>query len=488
MKNISKRLLMLGLSLILTVLTFNYNLQLISAEEDVTSESVVDMPSPWSHNDLKMLGIYDIVDTSMFSGFQLDATQQDMYIVGVKLYEKFTGKTVTDKDITTDVVALQNAVYQIYNIYLLDNEVGQVATRLDVATMLYRLIKKLGPNFEYTIDTEKEYKDVSMESATDSVRYLVAKELLKGSNDNLNLDEPCTKEQLLALASRIYYFAKQESGTAAKGAFWKVSGGKNTVYLLGSVHLADSRIYPMNDDILVAFEESDVLSIEADILGNQEGLKYLQTHMFYTDGSTIDQHISADLYKKYVEAMERYAISKEQYNMLKPWGASFLITNLEAASGNASYTAALGVDVFFMSMAENKKLIEIEGLKFQTDLLNGFSPEVQEGLLYSSLNPKSTDDGQSAVVTGLDNIFDVWVTGDVDDLLTVLGVDDTSADEFTTKFLVERNKHMSEEAVKYLESDEAHTYFIMVGAAHMVGESGMVKSLRDLGYTVDQIK
>ncbi len=51
---------------------------------------------------------------------------------------------------------------------------------------------------------------------------------------------------------------------------------KNSVYLLGSVHLGDSRIYPMNDDMLEAFDRADVLSVEVNLLDMAEGQNYMQ--------------------------------------------------------------------------------------------------------------------------------------------------------------------------------------------------------------------
>lgn len=504
MKRISRKLMVLSMAFMLTILSFTYNFHLSYAADPVPVQQQVDQPSLWSLEDLQMLGVYDIVDPTMFSGFKLDATQQDMYIAGVKFFEKYTGESVTTEDVTSDPVALQNAVYKIFNIFFLDTDFNKTATRQDVVDMMYRLIKAVEPDLSYDINVSHVFDDASdLSTLKPSVQYLVTKGLLKGSNNNLNLTKSCTREQLLVLLSRVYYFAKQESETAAKGAFWKVSGGKNSVYLLGSVHLGDSRIYPMNDDMLEAFDNADVLAVEVNLLDMAEGQNYMQQKMFYQDGTTIDQVISEELYTLYAEKMESFGVQKEMYNILKPWSAAFTIQNLDAQA-NSDYSGGLGVDVYFMSKALNTKpIVEIEGLKFQTDLLDGFSPELQEGFLLGVLAPPAEETSESetdatstedesdetpAIVTALDQIFATWITGDIEGLEEVVAIDVDASDEFSTKFFFDRNDHMYETVLEYLEDDTEQTYFVVVGAGHMISDKGIVKLLQDKGYTVDQVK
>lgn len=200
--------------------------------------------------------------------------------------------------------------------------------------------------------------------------------------------------------------------------------------------------------------------------------------------------------------MESFGVQKkEMYNILKPWSAAFTIQNLDAQA-NSDYSGGLGVDVYFMSKALNTKpIVEIEGLKFQTDLLDGFSPELQEGFLLGVLAPPaeetsetdatSTEDESDetpAIVTALDQIFATWITGDIEGLEEVVAIDVDASDEFSTKFFFDRNDHMYETVLEYLEDDTEQTYFVVVGAGHMISDKGIVKLLQDKGYTVDQVK
>ena len=52
------------------------------------------------------------------------------------------------------------------------------------------------------------------------------------------------------------------------------------------------------------------------------------------------------------------------------------------------------------------------------------------------------------------------------------------------KVFYERNDAMTQKIEKFLETGK--TYFVAVGAGHLVGERGIVQQLRRKNYTVEQ--
>ncbi|MFO7595270.1 MAG: TraB/GumN family protein, partial [Desulfocurvibacter africanus] len=50
------------------------------------------------------------------------------------------------------------------------------------------------------------------------------------------------------------------------GFLWQVQGEK-PLYLLGSIHLAEPDLYPLDPALQRVFEASDVLVVEADVTG-----------------------------------------------------------------------------------------------------------------------------------------------------------------------------------------------------------------------------
>ncbi|MCI9157759.1 MAG: TraB/GumN family protein, partial [Lawsonibacter sp.] len=50
-----------------------------------------------------------------------------------------------------------------------------------------------------------------------------------------------------------------------------------------------------------------------------------------------------------------------------------------------------------------------------------------------------------------------------------------------------RDPNMIAWADRYLKQDGAHTGLMTVGAGHMIGRTGVVQGLKDLGYTVEVV-
>ena len=62
-----------------------------------------------------------------------------------------------------------------------------------------------------------------------------------------------------------------------------------------------------------------------------------------------------------------------------------------------------------------------------------------------------------------------------------------STDELNSKLFTQRDPGMIEAAAGYLETEGSHTYFMAVGAGHMVDPGGIVSGLREMGYTVELV-
>ena len=60
-------------------------------------------------------------------------------------------------------------------------------------------------------------------------------------------------------------------------------------------------------------------------------------------------------------------------------------------------------------------------------------------------------------------------------------------DELNQKLFTGRDPGMIQYAADYLSQPGSHTGLLVVGAGHMVGDTGVVQGLRDLGYTVELV-
>ena len=89
----------------------------------------------------------------------------------------------------------------------------------------------------------------------------------------------------------------------------------------------------------------------------------------------------------------------------------------------------------------------------------------------------------------MDAMMETWKAGDaaafeeIFDKAAVL----ESTDELNSRLFTDRDPNMIEYAAKLLEREGENTFFLAVGAGHMVDPGGIVGGLRALGYTVEEL-
>ena len=103
-------------------------------------------------------------------------------------------------------------------------------------------------------------------------------------------------------------FIPQAPAAASSKIFaWEVTKGEKVLYLVGSIHLADASLYPLDPAFTEAFDRSDTLVVEADVT-NPEAVMAAQMLMIqkgmYPPGTTVASELSDETFdalKSYVE-------------------------------------------------------------------------------------------------------------------------------------------------------------------------------------------
>lgn len=467
----------LSLLLVLTIVFSSFSF----AFADGGQATPKDVASDWAVEYLMEAEIQELADEGYFAQFKEGATRAELANFAVTLYEKLSGKEVTPissnpfKD-TEDKGILKALALDLITVegdkFLPEENV----TREDVAVVIYNVIDKCEPSI--------------LGDSKDKVNAIVSNGILKGKlNNNLGLSDVCTREEVLSLFARAYDFVIHKTDRAAKGFLWEVSNGKNSVYVLGSIHVADSSIYPFSESILESFDKSNALAVEADIVGDQEGLQYMMEKAIYTDDNTLEKNVPPETYKAFVEKISAAGLDPKQFEKIKPWYAGFLVQGLDMQ--DASLDATMGIDFNLMTKAmfSNKEILEIEGIKFQADLFDSMSNELQISLLESSLvEVKENDVDVNVQGEVIKYMLDMWKKGDMVEFEKFMEKNNQEGNqEFNKMLFNKRNENMSNKVEEYLNSEDGETYFVVVGAGHLVGDTGIIKAMKDRGYTVKQL-
>ena len=88
----------------------------------------------------------------------------------------------------------------------------------------------------------------------------------------------------------------------------------------------------------------------------------------------------------------------------------------------------------------------------------------------------------------MDKFLQAWASGDtkeIERIMTQSVTEDSRLSPIYQMLIDDRNKNMASKIEDFLKTKE--TYFVIVGAGHLVGEKGIVEILKKKGYQVDQM-
>lgn len=363
-------------------------------------------------------------------------------------------------------------------LYWSDN---RVATREAVAVSLHKLLA----NYEWPAGKGADV------TALAPLEYMRKHGLVKGTSAGLELDQPATVEQAAVMASRVVEFANDLAGGGAKGLLWKVTKGQNTLYLLGSIHMGTTDMYPMQKTIRDAYEASDDLWVEADILAGD--MNYMLEKMIYSDGTTLKDQVSADTYSKLQKALASMKLPENAFDGYKPFavGLSLVTVGYTGSPEEGELAMLTGIDRYFLAkaMLEQKPVHELEGIKLQADLLSGVPAEQQEKELNVILDSLLSGKEPAASYQVLQDMQAKWVQGDLEGMTRVLSVEGQfDAGGLNQRLVGERDKNMANKLAQLLEQEGEHTSFVVVGSAHYALKGMVLDQLKEKGYQVERLK
>jgi len=263
---------------------------------------------------------------------------------------------------------------------------------------------------------------------------------------------------------------------------WKISSEANSIYLLGSVHVASPDIYPLDSAIEDAFALADNLVVEVDIsqVDEMQTLQLIMDYGTYPPGETLQDHISADLYAQLEEQFD-FGVATLDFNIFRPWVVVTLLEQLQLQE--LGYNPQYGLDLYFINQAADsgKDIIELETADFQIALFSALPDELMILVLESSVeNPLTREDGEL--------LFEAWEDGDTAamELLLFEALEEEPAlAPYYDVLVYARNVTMAETIEGFLADDKS--YFVVVGAGHLVGEDSIIDLLAERGYLTEQL-
>jgi uncharacterized protein YbaP (TraB family) len=273
----------------------------------------------------------------------------------------------------------------------------------------------------------------------------------------------------------------QTNATSAKHSLWMVTGNSNVVYLLGSVHLLKRDDYPLAAPIESAFTNSQIAVFETD-MAKMEDLDFQMKLMSKAQvpvGETIQDQLSPEAYTMLTNHLNDAGLPVAMVSQFKPLLAVTMLELIELQKLGVDPT--YGVDKYFFTRAkeDGKEIVGLETVDFQIGLITEFTKEEGELVMKSSL--KEID--QTRKVYG--DMVAAWRNGDAAQLEKFLNDAMREAPAVFKRLVTDRNQRWVSKLEELLNGNK--NVIVIVGAAHLVGNEGVVELLKKKGLKVTQL-
>ena len=268
------------------------------------------------------------------------------------------------------------------------------------------------------------------------------------------------------------------------------------MYLFGTIHVGDERIYTALSQVTPFLEGCDALAVEFDVVAYEMDLAAQMqaiNQFVLTDGTTVEDHMPAELYEKASALLGEAGLMP---GMMKYYNLSMWSQLVEQAAliTKSSLDMEIGMDRELIHFCYDKKIQvrDVESPELQYGLLASFSDELNLLMIENTLDNLEDYGAQT------DRLYSVWLEGNYDNIVAFLN-DETEDEEaelteaqqalvedYNDKMLTQRNLGMRDKALEWLTAGDK--VFFAVGAAHLVDEGGLVELLRAAGCTVEQVE
>ncbi len=271
------------------------------------------------------------------------------------------------------------------------------------------------------------------------------------------------------------------------GLFFTVRSPTATAYLLGTIHFGRPDFYPLDEPIMAAFGRAEALVLEAEVFREDAAAGAalrLSAAAQLPPGDSLDNHVTPEtlaLLRQYLEATAGHRAEQriEELMRLRPWAVAWTVAG-ESTAG-IGLMPKLGVEEYLLREGGGRKrVMTLETVQEQIDTLADHPDTVQDAMLRSALErmPEAADTAQTLV--------EAWLSGDLATLERLVREEYAypGLAPMYQRFFLDRNVRMAEK-IRALLATEG-TFFVAVGAGHLVGEGGIPALLRRAGLEVQQ--
>lgn len=287
----------------------------------------------------------------------------------------------------------------------------------------------------------------------------------------------------LLLLSLLLCVSTSYAENRTKALLYEIKSDTAVVYLLGSIHFADDSLYPLNPAIEKRFEESSQLVLEIDptAVDDKEVQSYILKRGYYHGSESVVDHTNPEVFHLLENYVNTNSLPAAAIYKMKPGMIALTLSTMQLQ--RLGYSPEKGIDLYFAKKANQlgKPIVSLESIQDQLNMLLTM-PNENAFLQYTLLDLENLEHFMNEIITA-------WKSGDASLLYQILIAPYENIKEyqpFIRKLLYNRNLRMASQIRKFLKSDQ--TWFVVVGAGHLLGDKGLISLLEKKNYTITQLE
>jgi uncharacterized protein len=261
-------------------------------------------------------------------------------------------------------------------------------------------------------------------------------------------------------------------------------GSTDTSYLFGSIHISDARVFNVNKHFNRVFDKSQTVALELHF--DSINPFTLLNHVMMEKGLTLQKVMPVEKYALVKSYFEDSLKSPMQFvERFQPIYTSTLIQNQDSEPGKS-----LDETIFNSAKEQNKHVVGLEKAEEQMNAFSAFPYDVQGEMLYQAVkelmsSAKSEND--------FEKLIRLYISQDLEGIADYINKFDYDENPiikpyskvFQDKLLIERNHRMVERAIPLINKQ---CTLIVVGAAHLPSEQGLIELFQKEGFDVKPLR
>lgn len=284
------------------------------------------------------------------------------------------------------------------------------------------------------------------------------------------------------------FFGKAQDNNSL---LWKVyqQGKTDTSFLYGSIHIKDKRVFDVNRHFNRVFEKSNTVALELHF--DSINPFQLMNFIMMEDGKTLKNVMDSSKYKVVKSFFEDTLKTSIQYiERFQPIYTSTLLGEMKNTAVDSNMNDKFLDEKFFSdAKSAGKSLIGLEKMEEQMQAFGSLPYTVQAELLYETV--KETN--KNPEVNPIEELILMYINQDLNSISEYINDFNQSNSEtiqpyeqlLKEKLLDERNLRMVSRSMQLVKTGNT---LIIVGAAHLPGELGLIELYRKRGFIVEPLK